>query len=527
MAKTPKAKEVKEGRKTLFEVLATPDTSAIHTGQLNGQEHLVVPVVALVEGVLHSANAENPELALANEFGRYPEAWNGRPLVMNHPQVNGDFVSANSPQVLEDWSFGKLFNTRLEDGRLKTEAWIDVGKVNALGGEAQQTVNRINDGEMVEVSTGLFATVEQAPGTFEGKDYAGIWRSVAPDHLAFLSEGLIGACSVEDGAGVPRLNVNMRYATTNTTTDEAPAKAEGTSTMAQIAISRHERAFERLSSLIPNSFPSDMLDSNVRILLKAAFEKQGVDLFHIYAFNQDTVTYERWDSLNIYQRGFTIESEEEGAVLDDEEVQVQMLTKIVTAADHPGSHDDEDDDEDDDDEKMNQLSNPQKENTMAKTPKAQVEPVEGSDAVVAEPTTGDPSPDVVDATTTDAAQPIEEPAGEEQLPVTDPEADAHSLPITAEQYLESAPEEIGDVLREGLALHKERKTNTVARLLANDRNEYSEGELQAMKMRDLERIDKLATVPTYIGKSPPGERVNVADNTPPPPPQAFPITKAE
>ncbi len=513
---------------TLLEILATADTSAIRVGQLNGREHLIVPVVALVEGVLHSANAEDPELALASEFARYPDAWNGRPLVMNHPQVDGDFVSANSPEVLEEWAFGKLFNTRLEDNKLKTEAWIDTLAVAASDNpDIQQTVDRINNGEIVEVSTGLFATVEQLPGKFNGEAYAGIWRSVAPDHLALLAEGCIGACSVEDGAGAPRLNV-LRSAfdnplgvvsgTATTTADDVSAKSDGANDMPKIFNQERallDRATARLDTLIPNSFPSDMPDNNVRTLLRAAFEKQGVDLFHIYSFTQDSVVYERWDSFNVFRQGFNIASEEEGAVLDGEEVHVLMLTKIVAAAEHPADPDEEEEEEEDedDDPNMNQAS---KGKNMAKKANAQPDPIEGD---AGEPTTAAPVTESTDTVTEEFS-----PPGVADL-LSDPPAEEPAVQ-TADEYIEEAPEEIQEVLRDGMRLHTERKNSIIRQLLTNDRNDYTEDELQVMKIRDLERIGKLANVPTYIGKGVPVDRTNADDNAVPPPPEAFPIKKA-
>lgn len=185
---------------------SSADTSALRTEQWDGKDYLVVPVVAIVEGVLFGANASAPEFAPASEFGKFPMGWNGRPVVLNHPQVAGLYVSAASPQVLTDNAIGCMFNTQLDDNKLKTEAWIDVARVAELGGTFQATLDRINNGDMVEVSVGAFIEVLSSPGTFDGKPYQGVWSNVVPDHLAFLEEGLVGACSVKDGCGVPRLN---------------------------------------------------------------------------------------------------------------------------------------------------------------------------------------------------------------------------------------------------------------------------------------------------------------------------------
>ena len=63
---------------------------SFRTEKFAGRDYMVVPVVALVEGVIQGVNAANPELALASEFGKFPAGWNGRPVVMDHPEVIHD-----------------------------------------------------------------------------------------------------------------------------------------------------------------------------------------------------------------------------------------------------------------------------------------------------------------------------------------------------------------------------------------------------------------------------------------------------
>ncbi len=187
----------------LFSVQAQPELTRREF--FNGEEHLVVPLVALVEGVIHSANADSPQLALAEEFGKFPQGWDGRPVVVNHPKMNGQPVSANLPEVLESEKIGQLFNTRLEGKKLKTEAWINISLAEDKGEEVEGVLRGLEAEEITEVSTGLFADTEAGSGKHNGKTFEGTWRNVVPDHLAILSDSL-GACSVADGCGAPRIN---------------------------------------------------------------------------------------------------------------------------------------------------------------------------------------------------------------------------------------------------------------------------------------------------------------------------------
>ena len=182
-----------------------------------GTEHLVVPVVMICEGVLNDA------LLTAEEFGIFAESWNGRPVPVLHPERNGTPVSANQPDIIERNTVGVLFNTHIEDRKLKAEAWINIDKANALG--HGDLIALLEAGEVIEVSTGYFAEDEEKSGTYNGKEYTVIHRNIRPDHLALLP-GEIGACSVEDGCGT-RTNSRKGLAMKTKDAIETLAKALG------------------------------------------------------------------------------------------------------------------------------------------------------------------------------------------------------------------------------------------------------------------------------------------------------------
>ncbi|QDP55368.1 MAG: hypothetical protein Tp176DCM1853251_52 [Prokaryotic dsDNA virus sp.] len=157
-----------------------------------GQEHLVVPVVMIVEGVLNDA------LVPAAEFAKFPDAWNGRPVPVLHPQENGAHISANRPDVIERNTIGQIFNARAEGGKLKADAWINTAKAGRLG--YGDLIAQLESGQVVEVSTGYFSDDDMTPGEYNGKPYRMVHRNIRPDHLALLP-GEIGACSAADGCG--------------------------------------------------------------------------------------------------------------------------------------------------------------------------------------------------------------------------------------------------------------------------------------------------------------------------------------
>lgn len=158
----------------------------------DGRDHLVVPVVMIVDGVLNGA------LVTHEEYGRFVSAWDGRPVPVRHPQKNGQYVSANASDVLQKSVIGQILNTKVEANKLKAEAWLDVLKAQRLG--YGDLISNLEDGNTVEVSTGYFSDSDPSPGQFNGNSYSEIHRNLRPDHLALLPDE-IGACSVADGCG--------------------------------------------------------------------------------------------------------------------------------------------------------------------------------------------------------------------------------------------------------------------------------------------------------------------------------------
>jgi hypothetical protein len=185
---------------------ASADVKSIRQEEFRGRTYTVIPVVAIVETVLQGANSPAPELALASEFGKFPQSWNGRPVVLNHPSINGVFVSASIPSVLEDYAFGTMFNAYVDQKKLLVEAWIDDERVAELGGEFAEVLTRANAGEEIEVSVGAYLDVIKHRGELNGRTYEGVWQNVVPDHLAILSKGSKGACTNADGCGMPRVH---------------------------------------------------------------------------------------------------------------------------------------------------------------------------------------------------------------------------------------------------------------------------------------------------------------------------------
>jgi len=172
-----------------------------------GRKHYVIPVVMMVEGVHHGNHG--PLLHTITELGKFPESWNGIPVVINHPEVDGIHVSANNPDIIET-AVGRVYNTHVDGARLKAEAWIDSEKLQQI---SAVLVDQFKKGELIEVSLGMFSEEETVSGDWNGETYEAIAKNHRPDHLALLP-GAVGACSLVDGCGLgvnsDNSNINLK-----------------------------------------------------------------------------------------------------------------------------------------------------------------------------------------------------------------------------------------------------------------------------------------------------------------------------
>ncbi|MGD0767072.1 MAG: DUF2213 domain-containing protein [Tepidisphaeraceae bacterium] len=167
--------------------------------ELEGRPHWVVPCVLGVEGVWNGSRGSL--LYTANDLAKSASLWCGKPVVVYHPQMSLSGI-AGDPAIFSRQKIGTIFNARFDrkSRALKAECWIDPQRAAAVD---ERVLDAIKNGDVMEVSTGLFTDNEPVSGTFNGRGYVAIARSHLPDHLAILPDQQ-GACSVEMGAGLCR-----------------------------------------------------------------------------------------------------------------------------------------------------------------------------------------------------------------------------------------------------------------------------------------------------------------------------------
>jgi hypothetical protein len=181
-------------------------TGVVRTEMVNGREHLVVPVVALMEGVIHAANAPTPEFVPAETLKRAAASWVGKPLCVGHPHRGGKQCSANHPEMLASYGFGTIRSAMMKGAKLVMETLVDPLRLKLL--KHERLLADLKEGKNVEVSVGAYTVTNRKEAEWNGKKYSGEWVIAEGDHLAFLPDRR-GACSLEMGCGAHRAAMHL------------------------------------------------------------------------------------------------------------------------------------------------------------------------------------------------------------------------------------------------------------------------------------------------------------------------------
>jgi hypothetical protein len=550
---------------------AQADTSLVRTETFREREYTVVPVIALVEGVIQSMNAEKPEFVSAQDFGLFAVGWNGRPLVMNHPTVDGAPVCANQPQVLADYQIGWVFNAGADDSSLYLEAWVDNELAAGLSTESAEALQAMQNGEVVEVSTGLYALVVPESGVYDGEEYFGVWKNIVPDHLAILPSGVIGACSIADGCGTNRVNTASAEIGWRTATCKSKSKTKSTpkSKMSAEAVSSSDEtgcpcggsspadctckgedpvktigniapvniqanakklqpakeADFSVTRLLANMMPDGMLSSDAMSLVSKAL-KEAVESdseypsgcsCYLIALTNDKAIYEVYDwsdyEYETFQRSYTIAVDGSSVTLGDDVEHVNLVTQVVVRQDPDAA---EDVSEAGGGMKASQAESTQ-EQTMANHEKAE-------DAKTT--TTTNSVELAVNASLAGAGDPNGVTQVTKEAKAGGATGQAHSI----DALLNNASPEVREAIEESVRISQARKSELIKSLKETGRCSIPDQRLNSMKIVELEQLVQLAAVPNYGGVStaavPAEEQRNSAGFGVPDPILSFPIGKS-
>jgi len=429
---------------------------------LQGDEYIVVPVVMMVHGV-HSGS-HGAVFHTTEELGKVPESWNGIPVTIGHPQVNGQYASANSPAVLSEWSVGTVFNTHMDGDQLKAEAWILKENMESMNPELLQ---RINDGERIEVSVGVFSDEEIIDGTFENETYVAIARNHRPDHLALLPDQ-VGACSIEDGCGI---RVNKRVMTEKNK-----------------FIVNDENREKVLKELNRNGFVINQTGFN-ELRGKAwdtidAKDGNGFSFYLEEMFDNELIFRERNYTLNttkLFKQSY-IENAAGEVELTGEAVQVKREVNYPVVPQINGQAKG----------RRTKFNN----NNMAEKEKCTDCVRKAAGNLIANKATS----------YAEADREWLEALSEEQLEKMTPivkkvveKTPVVNKVLTTEEYLKTVPAEVREQVENGLRVNAEQRIAMVTAITANEDSAFSKEDLEAMPMETLQKVYKMANVTKEAG----------------------------
>jgi hypothetical protein len=493
--------------------------------QFNGRDHLVVPVVGMVEGVVWAVNSEYPELVRAIELAQAPQQWNGRPCFAGHPEDNGTQITANTPETLEK-SFGFVFNTIspaeiLETKRLRFEAWLDIEKARELGGDAWRVIERLQAGEVVEVSIGCYVVAKQGEGEYNGLFFVGEWTEIVSDHLALLPEGEEGACSVAAGCGTPRIAVRHLVTAKGITREEKqPMSVPASNTKAPTLLQRLRSALQ-----LRDSEQGGLGNRELRWKLYdklRAVEPAFDDIDDVYP-DENVVIYYVSPEGDWHMRRRTYSVADDGEITlagESERVEPVMEYKVVgAAASTPrtncgcrtatGENNVKE-------AVKTLIANSNGRFTDAdaawldNVPETHLATLAASPETPNTPPASTPAPQTPSnpAPTTPAPQTPSNPAPASTPPA--PTTASAAAPITLEQL----PPEYREIISEHQALKTAQKNQLIATLKTAAAGVYSDEELNAMNVPQLEKLVALAGVAPvdFSGRSVP--RSNASGETP-------------
>jgi hypothetical protein len=437
----------------------TNEENVLRYETLEGKEYVVCPVAMITPGVHSGSNG--PLRYESSELGKHAGVWNHKPIVVYHPEINGKGVSACDPVVINNRKIGLILNARYERNKLRCDAYIDLERVKDVD---ERVYDAICNGEMMEVSTGMFSDLEKVSGEDNGKKFIGTVKNIKPDHLAILPDKK-GACSLADGAGLFQLNESHLEHVTRSVQDYLVGALTQKS---MIEILRNAKSMTSIH---------ESLVAQVRMLLGRE------EVWVLDVFTDGSFIYEDGDKL--YRLEFTLD-EEENPMLTSDPVEVERVVKYMPVSgfatngevlETPTTMESE--------MTKNEIVDGLIANDRTQFTEENREFLMGMDEgqlALLEPVQNAESP----AT---PKEPNTEPEGEEAGTVLNESSEgAPSL----EEYITNAPPEVQEVIRQGQAQIAEKKNNLVGRITANKNNKFTTDYLNGRTIEELEGLAALA-----------------------------------
>lgn len=460
---------------------------------LEGRQYTVVPMVMLTEGV--HAGSQGPLFYPKDELSKTPVVWNHKPLVVYHPILNGQGISACDVDVLNKQKIGLVLNTKFEGGRLKAEAWIDKDRANAVD---ERIMAAVDSKEMMELSTGLFIDVENTTGKWKSEEYQGIARNFRPDHLALLPDQ-IGACSIADGAGLLRNQAMHDPAFRGILfklglVDNELSHSDVASAL--YAACREKFGIGGIGGPV-NYWIADVFDNFF------IYEKDGKFWRLGYMSNDNGVSLSDETPVQVMRKSSWVTVGATNNTTQNNMNKTQLIVAILAA--NCGLVET-------DREALNAMTDAQLASlhSMVKEHPTVNFSLDKKDDKVVLLSKKEASAPPAPATNLNppSAPPIQPAASTPPNPA--PVTNAPKV-VSVQEYIQGAPREVQDVLTNAMQIHNEEKQKLIATILANKRNAFTKEMLESRPLNELRAIASLAeeqpannitSLPNYSGQGP-------------------------
>ncbi len=178
------------------------NSQSIRRETYNGREHLVLPSYTLPANVVM-----NGGLYPASEIDAHYQGLEGTLAPLGHPTVNGQFVSAFSPEGINVGHIGAWNrNVKKSGNRVYAEKWVDVQVANQSEGgrellERVAAIERGDDVPPIHTSVAVFLDQLEASDEQKAQGIEWVAKINAMDHDAILLHE-VGAAQPEQGVGL-------------------------------------------------------------------------------------------------------------------------------------------------------------------------------------------------------------------------------------------------------------------------------------------------------------------------------------
>ncbi len=449
-------------------------TGVTRNEMMEGREYLVAPMIMIVEGV--ACGTEGALFYPADELAKVPVIWNYKPVVVNHPMANSKGATACSPEEINERKIGVIMNTVWEAGvdgelgKLKAEAWIEVARAEEV---EPRLSDAIANNTILELSTGLFTDNELVSGEFNGKPFDEIARNYRPDHLAILPDA-VGACSVKDGAGFLRLNQSV--------------KVKGLK-FGKIFLKDFTPMLNALGIPVENEVGFDTIRDDIRRQMNEKLPDE--DYVYIEEVYQNFFIYEADGKL--WKQTYVVKD-------DGVEVSADAAVEVVRVVEYRKSdgtfvgNNRKGIVMDKKDKAKKELVASLIENAMLSFTDEDEEELLGHESAFLErmlpvgPVVGNEEKTAVQIAAEEGVAGI---VTAEETPIV------KNKEVTVEEYIAGAPPAVQEVLLNGLNSADAARKGFIKTITANERNVFTEEQLNGMKLAELQRIAQLAgPVPT-------------------------------